>query len=58
MNDRPSRAPDFTQACIFMFGVNVVWIFFAIWAIWGLIAVAAAGLAINRIISFLAARQR
>lgn len=49
-NDRPA-APDFTQACIVMFGVNLAWVFMVIWAIWGLIAVAALGWIVNRVIT-------
>lgn len=38
-NEHPSPVPDFTNACIVMFGVNVAWIFMFVWAIWGLLAV-------------------
>lgn len=56
-NDR-TPAPDFTQACIVMFGVNIAWVFMVIWAIWGLLAVAALGWTLNRVISRIgAARQ-
>ena len=56
-NDRPS-APNYTQACIVMFGVNIAWIFFMIWAVWGLLAVGAAGWMINIVINRIeAARQ-
>lgn len=41
-DDRPS-APNYTQACIVMFGVNILWIFMVIWALWGLVAVALSG---------------
>ena len=43
----PTPAPDFTKACIVMFGVNITWIFVAIWAIWGLIVVMLVGGIIN-----------
>ncbi|MEW9919380.1 hypothetical protein AB2B41_07185 [Marimonas sp. MJW-29] len=49
-HDRPA-APDFTQACIVMFGVNITWIFMVIWAIWGLLAVAVLGWLVNKVIS-------
>ena len=49
-NDRPA-APDFTQACIVMFGVNLTWVLMVIWAIWGLIAVAALGWIVNKMIN-------
>ena len=49
-NDRPS-APNFTQACVVMFGVNIAWIFMVIWAIWGILAVAATGWVLNKLIN-------
>ncbi len=49
-NDRPA-APNFTQACIFMFGVNIAWVFMVIWAVWGLLAVAVTGWVLNQIIN-------
>jgi len=56
MNEGRGSAPNFTNACIVMFGVNIAWVFMVIWSIWGLIAVAATGWCINRLISFFAAR--
>jgi hypothetical protein len=49
-NDRPA-APNFTQACIVMFGINLTWIFMVIWAIWGLLAVALIGWGVNKVIT-------
>ncbi len=49
-HDRPS-APDFTQACVVMFGVNLTWVLMVIWAVWGLLAVAATGWAVHQIIN-------
>lgn len=57
MNNRPGTAPNFRNACIVMFGVNVTWVFVAIWAIWGLIAVAAIGWCINLAISYMDASR-
>lgn len=57
MNHTQGSAPDFTKACIVMFGVNIAWVFVVFWAIWGLIAVAATGWCINRAISYVAARR-
>ncbi len=57
MNGTKGSAPDFTTACIVMFGVNIAWIFFAIWAIWGIIAVAGTGWCINHLISYVAHRR-
>lgn len=48
-HDRPA-APNYTQACIVMFGVNLTWILVAIWAIWGLIAAGALGWGVNLLI--------
>lgn len=47
--DRPA-APNYTQACIVMFGVNITWILMVIWAIWGLLAAAALGWGVNQLI--------
>ncbi|MDF1728304.1 MAG: hypothetical protein P1U53_11210 [Sulfitobacter sp.] len=49
-DDTRPAAPDFTQACLIMFGVNLTWILFAIWAIWGLVAAACLGWAVNKVI--------
>lgn len=49
-NDLPA-APNYTTACVVMFGINLTWILMAIWAIWGLLAAAATGWAVNRVIS-------
>ncbi|WP_299024092.1 hypothetical protein [uncultured Sulfitobacter sp.] len=57
MRHSQGSAPNFTQACIVMFGVNIAWVFVAIWAIWGLIAVAVTGWCINRVISYIEARR-
>ncbi len=57
MDKTPGSAPNFKQTCLVMFGVNITWIFFAIWAIWGLIAVACTGWCINRAISLIELRQ-
>lgn len=46
-SDRPA-APNYTQACIVMFGINIAWVFMVIWAIWGLLAVAITGWVVNK----------
>jgi hypothetical protein len=48
--DHPA-APNYTQACIVMFGVNVTWVLVAIWAIWGLLAAALLGWCVNKLIN-------
>lgn len=42
--------PDFTLACVIMFGVNLSWVLMLVWIVWGLIAAAATGWAVNRVI--------
>lgn len=51
--DRPA-APNFTHACVVMFGINLTWILMVIWAVWGILAVAATGWLLNRIINRIA----
>lgn len=57
MSKTTGSAPNYKKACIVMFGVNLSWIFMAIWAFWGLFAVAATGWCIHRAIRHLEARQ-
>ncbi|GAA6176703.1 hypothetical protein [Sulfitobacter pacificus] len=52
-SNRPA-APNFTQACVVMFGVNLTWILMVIWVIWGLFAVAATGWLVNQVINRIA----
>ena len=47
------KAPNYTNACIVMFGVNITWIFMLIWAIWGLIFVILMGAVLNRLMTWL-----
>lgn len=49
-------APDFTNACVVMFGVNLSWILFAIWSIWGLLMAILFSWAINHTMTWLHAR--
>ncbi len=53
MRDDQSRppAPNFTQACIVMFGVNLAWVLMLIWVIWGILAVAVTGWVVNQAIT-------
>ena len=44
-------------AALTMLGVNMLWVFFAIWAVWGLVPVLLAGAGINHAISRLAERR-
>lgn len=58
---KQGTAPNYTNACIVMFGVNITWILVAIWAIWGLIAAMLLALGVNhmmdRMRAWTAARQ-
>ena len=49
-NHQVSRAPNYTSACIVMFGVNIAWLLVAIWAVWGLIAALLLGVGVNHLI--------
>ena len=58
MNNRSlGSAPNYTNAALTMLGVNMLWVFFAIWAVWGLVPVLLAGAGINHAISRLAQRR-
>ena len=48
-DDFPKRVPNYTNACIVMFGVNITWILVAIWAIWGLIAAVLLAVGVNHL---------
>jgi len=52
-NDRPS-APNYTAACIVMFGVNLMWMLMVIWAIWGFVAAALTGWGLHHLINRIA----
>ncbi len=54
---RPKRVEDYTNAALVSLGVNLLWIFMAIWAIVGFWAVVLAGLVLNRLITWLQARR-
>ena len=56
-SDRCQAAPNYTSACVVMFGVNILWLFVVIWALWGLLAVALSGWAVNAMIDRIAARR-
>jgi hypothetical protein len=58
---RLGTAPNFTTACIVMFGVNIIIFLVTIWAFWGLLVAMFMGLCINHLIDrmtvWAAARQ-
>ena len=55
-DNRPT-APDYTTACVVMFGVNLTWILMAIWAVWGLIAAGVICWGVNKVIDRIARRR-
>ncbi|MDW4497060.1 hypothetical protein R5H30_03630 [Sulfitobacter sp. D35] len=52
------RAPDYTAACVVMFGVNLGWVLLLLFAIWGLVGAIFVSLLLNRWIDWLQARKR
>jgi hypothetical protein len=52
------RAPDYTGAALVMGFVNLLWVFMALWALFGFWSVLAAGLGLNAAIGRLEARRR
>ncbi|MBB94074.1 MAG: hypothetical protein CML68_05640 [Rhodobacteraceae bacterium] len=55
-DDRPS-APDYTNAALTMLGVNLFWIFCALWSLLGFIAVILVALGLNYGIDRIAAAR-
>ena len=49
-NRQVGRAPDYTNAAINMLGINLMWIFFVVWMLWGFIPVLMIAYAINRFV--------
>ncbi|WP_282127337.1 hypothetical protein [Roseobacter litoralis] len=52
------RAPNFTGACIVMFGVNLGWILLLLFAVYGLVAAIFLGLVVNHWVSWLEQRKQ
>lgn len=58
MDDQPvGRAPDYTDAAITMLGVNIMWVMFVVWMLWGFVAVLMLAVAVNHIVEHVAARR-
>ncbi len=55
---RPGRAPDFTTASLIMLGVNMTWVFFLLWALYGLIPVLVLATLIHHLINRIDAARR
>lgn len=50
-------APNFTNATLIMGLVNLLWIFMALWAVFGLPTIMLLGYALDQAISWMARRQ-
>jgi hypothetical protein len=57
-NYKLGRAPDFTTACIVMFGVNLAWVLLFLFAVYGLVAAVFLGLVLNHWLHWLDQRKR
>ncbi len=51
------EAPNYTNAALVMGVVNLIWIFIALWAVFGFHVVLLTALALNRLISWLRLRS-
>lgn len=59
MDNRPTgRAPNYTTACVVMFGINLSWILIVVWAQYGLSAVVLLGLGLHYAIDWLEVQRR
>lgn len=56
-DDRFRSAPDFTNACVVMFGVNLAWVLLAIWSFWGLVVALLFSYSLDRGITWLHHRR-
>ena len=54
---RTGTAPNYTNPALVMMAINLIWIFFALWAVYGLVPVLLAGAILNHAITVLAARR-
>ena len=52
------RAPNFTTACIVMFGVNLAWVMLLLFAVYGLVAAVFIGLVVNHWLNWLDHRRK
>ncbi len=52
------RAPNFTGACIVMFGVNLAWVLLFLFAVYGLIAAVFVCLVLNHWLNWLEHRRK
>lgn len=57
-NHKLGRAPNFTGACIVMFGVNLGWLLLFLFAVYGLVAAVFICLVVNHWLNWLDNRRR
>lgn len=57
-NHKHGRAPNFTGACIVMFGVNLAWVLLFLFAVYGLVAAVFLGLVVNHWVTWVEHRRR
>ncbi|WP_227269742.1 hypothetical protein [Roseobacter weihaiensis] len=57
-NHKLGRAPNFTGACIVMFGVNLAWVLLFLFAVYGLVAAVFLGLVVNHWVTWVEHRRR
>lgn len=46
-NHRQGTAPNYTNACIVMFGVNILWVLVVVWTVWGLVCAIMLGFGVH-----------
>ena len=56
-NQKIGSAPDFTNAALIMLGVNMMWVFVAIWALYGFVPVLILAALLHHLITRFAARR-
>jgi hypothetical protein len=57
-NHKLGRAPNYTNACIVMFGVNLGWLLLLLFAVYGLFAAVFICLSVNHWLNWLEMRRR
>lgn len=55
-SERPA-APNYTVACIVMFGVNLLWMLMLVWAVWGFFIAACVSLGLHYLINRIGAAR-
>jgi len=58
LNHKLGRAPNFTGACVVMFGVNLAWVLLFLFAVYGLVAAVFVCLVVNHWLNWVEHRKR